>query len=194
MQVAIGNMWSDPADIWLVTTNSVLNTRNELVMGSGSAAQAKKKHPELPRLFGAEIKRRNIDQRCVYGTIIFDNHSVGAFQTKGHFRHGSQLQLIEKSTEMLCEWCYENMNKKINLPFPGVGCGGLNLSEVYEVIDILPMNVTVWLSEIRVGLKFMCGRHTYRVIAPMSKNWCCYNEHLKTRTFFSTTEILNQLK
>jgi hypothetical protein len=192
MKQRIGNMWDSKNDVILVTTNSVLNCQQELVMGAGSAFQARQKYPQIARLLGAEIKRRNTDQRCTYGTIIFEEFPVGAFQTKGHYRYGSTLQYIEISTSSLCEWCRENPLKTVSLPFPGVGLGGLTLESVYPIIDRLPDNVTIWVNEIRVGLRFQCGNHTLIVVNEMKKDlWKCFNVNASCNVLFSSSSILS---
>ena len=142
VKFAVGNMWQEKADIYLVTTNSTLNSKHELVMGAGSAKEMKLLYPDSPRLFG----------KCVYGTkeeyyglIILDEYGIGAFQTKTSWRNKSTVEIIQYSTNLLFSYCIDIQPRVlISLPFPGVGLGGLSKDVVRPIIEKLPDTVTIW--------------------------------------------------
>jgi len=148
MQLVFGDIWDQvnfPADITLITTNSVLNTNDCLVMGAGTALQAKQRNPELPRLFGEKIRKIQSREKR-YGLVLLHDLGVGAFQTKTHYKYPADLDLIGLSTEMLCQFLEEEDYRdfKVNLPFPGIGKGGLKPETVLPIITVLPENVRVF--------------------------------------------------
>ncbi|GAA6622782.1 hypothetical protein [Scytonema sp. NUACC26] len=141
MKLQIGNLWDAKADVYLATTNAVLNNREELVMGAGSALEMKQRYPDAPQLFGQVIRGLKVP----YGVIILEQLGIGAFQTKDHYKHGSDLTIIERSTEYLANWCVVNPNKFVALPAPGIGYGGLTYKQIRPIIKYLPDTVTVFV-------------------------------------------------
>lgn len=59
-----GNMWDcfGKVDLFLVTTNPIVNAKGELVMGRGIALEAKKRFPELPKDFARMTKEYRDEQ------------------------------------------------------------------------------------------------------------------------------------
>ncbi len=53
-QFRLGNMWTayEPADLFLITTNSTIRRDGALVMGRGIARQAKERFPDLDVTLG----------------------------------------------------------------------------------------------------------------------------------------------
>lgn len=86
---------------------------------------------------------------------------LGAFQTKRYFKDSgdkvdSKLSaysytvqnMVYWSTLKLKEWCIENPEARVDMPFPGIGAGGCTFDEIYPIIEDLPDTVYVWrLSE-----------------------------------------------
>lgn len=139
----IGNMWQEKADIYLATTNSVINSNGELVMGAGVAKQMKLRYPESPRLFAESMMNNPGYQK--YGVIIIKHLGIGAFQTKYDWMNSpSPIGLIEYSTNKLIEYCKNNPKTTIFLPYPGIGHGGLTKDLVKPIIERLPDAVTIW--------------------------------------------------
>lgn len=141
MKLKIGNLFNDIGNsILLFTSNATLNSRNQLVMGAGSALSFKILYPALPSLLGEKIKGEEN-----YGCIILKELGLGCFQTKRHWRDNSTLQIIQNSTNKLLFWIDEhNYERQIALPFPGIGKGGLSEEEVIPIISVLPDNVIVY--------------------------------------------------
>jgi len=135
----IGDLWTYPADIRCFTTNGTLNSKGELVMGAGTALQAKKLWPSLPRFLGAEVQEfGNVPLFC--GPP--DNWML-TFPTKIHWKFKADLGLIQTSAAKL-GWLSVPVPELIFLlPRPGCSNGGLLWSEVKPYLLHLPDNVLV---------------------------------------------------
>ena len=145
MKLSQGDMWSafEQADLFLVTTNSVLNRHGALVMGAGIARQAVERFPGLDAALGSVVRQAG----DTYGLLVsprWPEAKLGAFQTKIHWREGSSLELIAFSTGKLLAWCREQPAAQVHLNLPGVGLGGLSREQVLPVLASLPDSVTVW--------------------------------------------------
>lgn len=143
-----GNIFLDDSvlDYICITTNSVLNTKGELVMGKGIALAAKKAVPSLPRLFADSIKLKN---KSKSDHIQKDYYLVNvgkyiAFQTKRHWREPSPIELVVGSIQRLERLALKYPNFTFGLPFPGVHNGGLTKEQVLPYLHHLPNNVTVY--------------------------------------------------
>lgn len=143
MQLSNGNMFYHKSDYLFFTANNVVHT-DGLVMGAGAAKGAKFMYPTLPLLLGKEIRLRS--KAGFYGLVMCQQYDriVGAFQTKYHWRQGSPMELLIRSTKLLEEFAYDNQDMSIFLNFPAIGCGGLTKEQVLPIIKQLPNNVTVW--------------------------------------------------
>jgi hypothetical protein len=120
------------ADAICFTSNGVVKSNNELVMGAGIARTFKDKWPKLPQYFGELVKRDgNIVNLCrEYRPLIV------SFPTKHHWRDKSDIDLIRKSAILLKSFAdFENWNL-VYLPRPGCANGGLSWErEVRPVIE-----------------------------------------------------------
>src|SRR5687767_10030200 len=97
MLKSAGNLWTYPAEYRLITTNGVVKSNGELVMGAGVAKQAKEKYPNLPKVLGQYVS--------LYGNrpFILTNEKLITFPTKEHFKEDSDLILIEKSAKFIVD-------------------------------------------------------------------------------------------
>jgi hypothetical protein len=135
----------DKYDLVFVTTNGTLNTKGELLMGAGIAAQAKNLYPSLPKSFGDKIKPiLDLKPNGWYGICILPNSKIAAFQTKVNPYNDSDPRLIRFSTECLIDYASNNIDLNIALNYPGIGLGQLDKSVVEPIIRLLPDNVTIW--------------------------------------------------
>lgn len=183
MQLRIGNMFDSKFDLYLATTNSELNTKNALVMGAGSAKSVKLQYPGIEQQFGKLVDKQR-DKHYVYGLIVvnYKGQLVGAFQTKTNYKWLSDTVWIKNSTEMLVSWCNANPTKTVALPYPGVGYGGMKIKEVEKIVGVLPDTVTVFLTEVREGIRFSDGDEHYVVVnrqSELNNNWVvhsCYDQ------------------
>ena len=154
MQLKRGNMWESLNTVnavFLVTTNSMIDTYGNLIMGGGVALQAKKMFPELPKIFGKAVVE--LDKVLdVYGILIQENtftptlnqNKVCAFQTKINPWFDSMLDVIDTSVCMLISLAKTHQDVVFHLPYPGIGLGSLKKSNVFPIIEKLPDNVIVW--------------------------------------------------
>ncbi len=141
-----GDLWSlhplsakSPA---FVTTNSFIKKDGRLAMGRGVALEAKIRFPEIDSDLGSKI--HHLEQ---YGVIFLEKWSIGAFQTKSHFRDPSPLSLIELSTKKLAELIEVYNWEEVALPFPGIGFGGRKIWEVLPILEayLLDKPVTLYI-------------------------------------------------
>lgn len=145
MKLAQGDMWSvfAKADLFLVTTNSVLNRHGALVMGAGIARQARDRFAGLDQAFGKAVALTGPR----YG-VLFPNawpeDKLGAFQTKRHWQDKAEMQLIQLASHKLQVWCGLYPTCRVHLNMPGVGHGGLSREQVLPLLEALPDTVTVW--------------------------------------------------
>lgn len=145
MRLAEGDMWSayDQADLFLVTTNSVLNRYGALVMGAGIARQARERFPELDAALGNAV----VQVGDTYGLIVsprWPTAKLGGFQTKVRWHDPSSLELINFSASKLVAWCKAHPTARVHLNMPGVGHGRLSREQVLPILEPLPDTVTVW--------------------------------------------------
>ncbi len=151
-----GNLWADPATLLLFAGNSVVDTHDCLVMGAGSAREAKMQCPTLPRQLGRILAQRHL-QHGLYGLLFCKTNVqvgdhwqaklVGAFQTKRHWRDPADPQIIAYSVGRLCGYLEAlpgMQHLTVAMPFPGIGYGGLAREQVLPLLAPLPDTVTVY--------------------------------------------------
>jgi len=154
-------LWSLPEQgpyLIVVTTNAVVDFAGNLIMGVGSAYQAKQLYPFLPQLAVKKIREKNPSFRLRgwgedYGFIelIAPPHGIGIFQTKRDWKDFARLDTIQKSTAMLKEYAEKHPDLQIRMPFPGIGAGKHSKGggvppardAIEKIIASLPDNVTV---------------------------------------------------
>jgi len=148
MKEITGNIF-DPnlgADAICVTTNGVVKSNGELVMGAGIAKQFAERYPGLAKALGDHIStygnrvchighRPSINQLKADPTL--KGWDIFSFPTKHHWRDPSDLKLIAQSARTLVLGLdkFWPEYKKIILPRPGCGLGGLKWADVKAVIE-----------------------------------------------------------
>lgn len=142
MKEAIGDLWDFDAEYRCVTTNGVLNSRGELVMGAGVALQCKQRFPGLPGYLGPIVGREgNFPVLCKQERII-------TFPTKHDWRDNSSLNLIVCSAHRLVQLVNEHNIASVAMTRPGCGNGRLKWATVKEEIaSILDDRFTVLTGE-----------------------------------------------
>jgi hypothetical protein len=128
MHEATGNLWEYPAQYRVITTNGVVTSRG-LVMGRGSAGEAKLIYPDLPHILGRWITQ--------YGNraFIYQPYRLITFPTKNHWQHSSIIELILQSAAQVVDIADKYRITSIVMPRPGCGNGGLNWREVKPKIS-----------------------------------------------------------
>jgi len=141
MQEIIGNIWETDCDIICVTTNGVVKSNGELVMGKGVALQAKQRYPILAKRLGNMVSLyENKPYLIVYDNIKYD---IISLPTKYHWRDKSDIELIKNSLIIIKNMISEDHT--IALSRPGCGNGGLKWEDVKKVIEpILDDRFTVY--------------------------------------------------
>lgn len=145
----IGDIWSiwGRTDLLCVTTNSEIRSDGKLVMGAGIAKQAAQRFPCLPKIAGQRIQS-GVDYNLL--VIRIENTSnglIGLFQTKRSWRDPSPFGLIERSVLALEKWITDHKPNRVDMNFPGIGCGGRDLDMIAPILEPLPDCVRVWVSE-----------------------------------------------
>ena len=156
MNLIYGDMWNDfeKSDLFCITTNgTILNGR--LIMGAGIAKQANKLFPHLKWSLARTIehKVRMQNSRGTYGLVVVsidNNHRIGAFQTKYHWKDDSYISLIRHSCSELFRYIMVYNPEYVCLNFPGIGNGNLLYSDVLKVINYLPDNVYIYTDDIKI--------------------------------------------
>lgn len=108
---------------------------------------------------------REVGNERIYGDyylLVSDNWPkvrVGLFQTKRHYSDTcekisvpgisgydySVKNMIYWSTQALVKWCQAHPDKRVDMPFPGIGAGKCEREPMLEMLDrYLPDNVYVW--------------------------------------------------
>ncbi len=154
MNVVLGDMWQEigNATILLCTTNAVINSKGELVMGRGAALEMKQKYPGIEKA----LAKRIMDKGCHYRPWFDDNKPygvisagmsegdtmLGAFQVKWSWDQDADLRLIDFSCKVLCQIAPKY--SRIVLNYPGVGNGRLTVQQVEPILRQLPDNVYIY--------------------------------------------------
>jgi hypothetical protein len=134
------DMWGK-TDLFLFTSNPIVNSRGLAVMGRGIAKQIADKYPQVQREFGDYLKFPGPDFSCDRLCIV-DNQLVGFFMVKDHWRSPARLDIISDSVDEL--GAMASAYDRIDLNFPGIGNGKLTREAVLPIIQFLPDNVHVW--------------------------------------------------
>lgn len=121
-----------------VTTNGVVKTNGQAVMGAGIAKAFTLAYPQLPTILGRKLA--HLGNRVHYLLTDGDVH-IMSFPTKYHWRDSSDLSLIENSARTLAELAVIRPNCTFVLIRPGCGLGGLSWLMVRDAISpVLPDN------------------------------------------------------
>lgn len=113
------DLWEVEANVRCVTTNGTVTAAGSNVMGAGCALEAAKRYPDAPWLLGAMIRAHG---NHVY---LLDSDLV-AFPTKEDVQERAKRMTILRSAYELLNLTNLYGWKKVALPRPGSGLGGLN--------------------------------------------------------------------
>lgn len=129
MQDVTGDIWQYRFEaVIAITTNGQVSRRGRAVMGRGVAAQAARLLPELPDVLGALISSRG--NHCHY----LGNSLVSFPVEHSPFEH-PDLRLIERSARELAALADQHGWKRVLLPRPGCGGGGLLWRDVRPLLE-----------------------------------------------------------
>ena len=132
MREATGDLWTyhDRGEWVAVTTNGVIKTGGEAVMGRGVAAAAKYRYPELPKQLAVNLRKHG------NRVFVFRNIRLITFPTKHDWRKPSDLKLIEQSCWQLMQALGKFNIEQLYMPRPGCGNGQLDWADVRPAVDV----------------------------------------------------------
>jgi hypothetical protein len=128
-------------DAIVCTINNVVSRGDRLVMGAGIAQQFKYKYPDLPDLWGKKVQNGQlglISTKSVWKAswAKHDLLLIG-FPTKENWKKPSRMEMVVKSAKEL-KWVADFLDlKKVLMPRPGCGLGGLRWEDVKREISFL---------------------------------------------------------
>ena len=129
LQLIKGNLWEYHCggDIVAVTIGGLLQKNGLCVMPSGCARQAAELFPALPSILGEQIKK--------YGLHVFDlGNRIVSFPVENDPFENPDLKIIEQSCHELVELVNYKQWKRVVVPRPGCGRGGLSWNEVEPIL------------------------------------------------------------
>lgn len=129
MHEIIGELWEEHARgaVIAITTNGMVNRVGRAVMPRGCARQAHDRFPDLIKTLGTLIKH--------HGNHVFDlGHQIVSFPVEEDPYQNPEIRLIEQSCQELIELADYKGWKKIVVPRPGCGGGGLEWKEVKTIL------------------------------------------------------------
>lgn len=135
-----GNIWTYPAEVVLITTNGIVKSNGECVMGRGCAREARDYFPGISLKLAeylAQYGNRPFNLGH-WNTTPSGQKWVWTFPTKHDWRDNSDLELIATSARHLVQMADKFEVSTIVLPRPGCANGKLSWSVVQPIItDIL---------------------------------------------------------
>ena len=142
-----GKMNEQNIDLWdvakdapiCITTNGYIKYGGDLVMGRGCALQAKKRYPRLPFSLGERVKLHGNVPHVVH---MDDGVTIISFPVKHNWWEKADKKLIRASLLTLNKMIGTEGFKRVYLPRPGCGNGGLD----WET-EVKPLLETNFISE-----------------------------------------------
>lgn len=134
VSVTYQSVFDSPAQALVVTVNCVG------IMGKGVAEVCKRKYPQVfidyvRRCRSGKITVGRISNEDCYQ--LADGRYIILFPTKNHWRRDSKVCWIETGLADLLGHCHRLSLDDVALPPPGCGNGGLELSDVKPLIDLM---------------------------------------------------------
>jgi len=136
-----GDMFAAPADIRVNTVNCVG------VMGAGMALAFKTRYPEMFKEYLAECRRGAIQPGKLHVWKNLFGAWVVSFPTKRHWREKSRYDDIDAGLVGLRQYLQDYPGLRVALPALGCGHGGLEWSQVSEMIKchLADLATDIWV-------------------------------------------------
>lgn len=136
MKEIVGDFWEHAPnyDVILVTTNGIVKSNGELVMGAGLAKQFKDRYPDLPRDLGHRI---NFLGKNIPYLFYDQSPAIISFPTKHHYAHPSDTGLIlesAKRVKILMDSLATRYKSVLSVR-PGCGLGKLQWEQVRRILQ-----------------------------------------------------------
>jgi hypothetical protein len=144
MRVDTGDLWTYPADVRVITTNGVIKANGELIMGKGTALQAKERYPGIALELG-QLVEANGNNPSSYTAP--DGTRIWTFPVKWHWSMKADFDLMAHSCHRLMRLA--NLLQEVRaqqgretevvivMPRPGCGEGGREWTAVKAHIENL---------------------------------------------------------
>lgn len=150
MRFKSGDILKSCADTICIPTNGIVKPNGQLVMGKGLARSAALAYPDLPTLFGSNVRYEGNKPslvkalpRALYlryrhdqALNVHDPVSINIvdklgqrfinFPTKQHYSNNSSLSLIEQSLKYLIQLCADKCLSDVAVSKFGCGNGNLD--------------------------------------------------------------------
>lgn len=129
MKEVAGNMWEQPADAYVVTTNGTLKKDGVLVMGAGTARMARNMFPGIDKAFGKAMESKGNVPIAIHSTFETEENekvaiTIISFPTKNQWwDEQSDLDLIRQSAKKLVVLADSLWLRVVVMPRPGCGNG-----------------------------------------------------------------------
>jgi hypothetical protein len=135
------DIWTYPAEAFVLTTNGDINSKGKAVMGRGIALQAKNRFARIDLDLAVAIEKagNHVHHLKTYKDRK-DNitRRIISFPVKHHWHEKADMNLIRRSANELRELVDYNCWEKVAMPRPGCGAGLLEWSNVRMLLkDIL---------------------------------------------------------
>ena len=133
-----GDLWelAREADAVVITTNGAVNKKGEAVMGRGCALEAKQKFPWLAKAFATKlVESGNHVHQFTISPEQGMQMSLVTFPVKKSWFELADFVLIRRSGQELVALANVESWKKVVMPRPGCGNGGLEWGAVKQVLE-----------------------------------------------------------
>ena len=130
MKEIVGDLWQEHAagSVIAITTNSMVSKAGKAIMLRGCARQAADRYRELTGILGTQIVN--------HGNHVFDlGRRIVSFPIEVDPYQTPDKRLIEQSCRELVELVDYKGWKKVVVPRPGCGGGGLSWTEVRPILE-----------------------------------------------------------
>ncbi|MGF1472959.1 MAG: ADP-ribose-binding protein [Rubrobacteraceae bacterium] len=142
MQEARGNLWDEPCDLRVITTNGATRKDGAAIMGRGCALEAKQRFPGIDLKLGRLIQQHG--NRVMRLAKLTDGSVLASYPVKHHWKEEADPALIERSAHQLVALANTFGQTNVLLPRPGCGSGRLSWGEVKPLLEsILDERFTV---------------------------------------------------
>lgn len=147
MREARGDLWKVEADARVITTNGFVTSRNENVMGTGCAKEAKERWPQLPTLLAERLRAtgnhvyvfhpQDLDPQPAFDLVTYPVKPVMTDDGQPGFRAKGDPKLIRRGAAQLVALANAFGWQQVALPRPGCGSGGLDWRQVRPWLEDL---------------------------------------------------------
>lgn len=122
-----GDIFKQPdADAICFTSNGIVDSKGNLVMGAGIALAFKERYPFLPQWIGRQVKKGGNHVYAQSTSRISPSLTLCSYPTKHHWRDPSDLALIIQSAGEIAALATKQGWRRVYLTRPGCGLGRLD--------------------------------------------------------------------